>query len=113
MKTIEEKAQEIYLTRIGISEFSSKSYTNKQVAIIERELFKLGVEFAQRWIPVEKTLPSVKNGFIDEDVLVCVKNKNKEDGILLFDISSFDGETWSKRHHTWEKIIGWRAIELK
>ena len=105
MKTIEEEA-------LDYAE-ETKDTTNGMFYSDCKDAFKAGIEFAQRWIPVEKTLPSVKNGFIDEDVLVCVKNKNKEDGILLFDISSFDGETWSKRHHTWEKIIGWRAIELK
>jgi hypothetical protein len=48
--------------------------------------------------------------FIDELVLVCVRNKNKEGGIILWDVCAFDGETWSKRHNTWEDIIGWRPI---
>jgi hypothetical protein len=72
--------------------------------------FNSGVEFAESIILIEDELPSIKNGFVDELVLVCVKNKNKEGGIILWDLSSFDGETWSKRHNTWETIIGWRPI---
>ena len=62
------------------------------------------------WISVRDRLPSVKNGFIDTLVLVCVKNKNKEDGIYLQDVSSFDGERWSERSYTWETITHWRPL---
>ena len=101
MKTIKEKAQEIYLTRIGISEFSSKSYTNKQVAIIERELFKLGVEFAQRWIPVEEELPT-------ESMYVLLKSDYL--GVSIFDVVFFlNGKFYTKN----SKPTHWRLIELK
>lgn len=60
------------------------------------------------WISVKDRLPSAQH--VDELVLVCVKNKNKEDGIYLQDISSFDGENWSKRFHTWEDITHWMPL---
>ena len=36
-----------------------------------------------KWINIKEELPSIKNHQIDELVLVCVKNKNKENGIYL------------------------------
>jgi hypothetical protein len=53
-----------------------------------REAFKNGFEFAEKIIYVEEELPSIKNGYVDVDVLVFLKNK--EDGIILPDVSSFD-----------------------
>lgn len=67
--------------------------------------------FNSEWISVDKSLPSFDNGFIDETVLIAVKNKNKEDGIYLYDVCSFDGESWSKaRVFTWEDILFWKPI---
>lgn len=43
----------------------------------------------------------------ETEVLVLVRNKNKEDGIPLFDIATHDGEAWRPRHNTWEDIIMW------
>ena len=62
------------------------------------------------YVSINKELPSCENGYIDELVIVCVKNKNKEDGIYLYDIAAFDGEKWSKRNCTWEDILFWRPI---
>lgn len=76
-----------------------------------KELAKLSKAKADdRWIPVSEKLPSIKNGCVDRLVLICVKNKNKEDGIYLQDISSFDGESWSRRINTWEDILFWRPL---
>lgn len=97
MKTLNNKLNEYAYNNIG----------NR------REAFKSGFQFAQNLINIDDELPSIKNGYVDEVVLVFVKNKNKEDGIILPDISSFDGESWSKRILTWEKIIGWRPIFYK
>lgn len=72
-----------------------------------------GINFTEHFIDVNKELPSCENGYIDDYVIICVKNKNKEDGIILYDICNFDGESWSKRYHTWEKIIGWKPIIYK
>lgn len=65
---------------------------------------------SEEWISVEKELPSTKNGYVDCAVLVAVKNKNKEDGIYLQDMCSFDGEQWMKRTQTWERITHWRPL---
>lgn len=77
--------------------------------------FKGGANFvlkkwqeAERWRKVEEELPTPK----DDLVIVRVRNKNKEDGILLHDICYIDEctNTWGKREHTWEDIIEWRPI---
>ena len=73
-----------------------------------------GVKFKiikDKFVQISEFLPSTKNQYIDELVLVCVKNKNKEGGILLWDVAAFDGESWSKRYNTWEDIIGWKPIQ--
>ena len=62
------------------------------------------------WISVKDKLPSCKNGYVDRLVLICVKNKNKPDGIYLQDVCRFDGEEWSKRFHTWEEILFWMPL---
>ncbi len=54
------------------------------------------------WISVDERLPP-----LDTDVWICVRNKNKEGGIWLYDICSFDGEKWAERNHTWERIVYW------
>jgi hypothetical protein len=96
MKTIKQGLDEAY-KNAGINAYFGSG-------------FDAGIEFAESVIKIEDEYPSMKNGFIDELVLVCVRNKNKEDGIILWDLCSFDGETWSKRNNTWEIIIGWRPI---
>lgn len=54
------------------------------------------------WVPVSERLPRA-----EETVWVCVRNKNKEDGIWLYDTCSHDGEKWRERNNTWETIVGW------
>lgn len=60
------------------------------------------------WLDVKKELPSAQNGYINQLVLVCVKNKNKSDGVYLPDVSVFDGSVWANREYTWEDITHWR-----
>ena len=54
------------------------------------------------WILAENKLPPP-----DETVWICVRNKNKSDGIWLYDVCWHDGESWGKREHTWETIVYW------
>ena len=63
---------------------------------------------SERWRSVEEELPHPDDGL----VVVRMRNKNKEDGIFLYDIGYIDEETntWSKRFHTWEKITHWKPI---
>lgn len=116
MKTIEEEAKE-FLSKIDIPDhFKSKLPIGFYDAIkIDMEnSFKAGVEFAQRWIPVEEELPGygVKvlvmiddisgkvhpNEFIDIDYTVNIAHGKK----------AFDCEIGSS-----DKVTHWRSIELK
>ena len=63
MRTIDEAANEFCEKR----RFNSKGYPPK-------EWFKAGVEFAQRWIPVEEELPQ----FLGNPFLILVKSKCDE-----------------------------------
>lgn len=104
MKTIDKAAKEyLYNT-------DTNSYL---------ECFKSGVEFAQRWIPVEEELPEVidfSKGFIENDdllILKCSKYDSLEFGVLR--------ELNGKKY--WEvpdvgsfkisEITHWRAVEFK
>lgn len=64
------------------------------------DLTKLG------WIKVTTQLPN--NG---EEVLIAVKNKNKPDGIWLFDLAIFTkGVGFEERRSTWEDILFWSPL---
>ena len=68
---------------------------------------------APLWISVEDRLPSRLNGYIDDLVLIAVKNKNKPDGIYLIDVCAFDGDSWCERIHTYESITHWMPLPEK
>ncbi len=36
---------------------------------------------------------------------------NREDGIYLYDVCAFNGESWCERMHTWETIVEWKPIK--
>lgn len=59
------------------------------------------------WISVEERLPNPS-----KLVNVRCRNKNKEDGIWLYDVCLIDEDTntWRERHHTWETITHWSEI---
>jgi len=65
------------------------------------------------WNDVHELMPSPSNGYVDELVLIRVKNKNKSDGIWLYDVCSFDGTSWCDRLHTWEDITHWKPINTE
>jgi hypothetical protein len=70
---------------------------------IERAvLAKAGEQGPVEWFYAKDKLPDP-----DTEVWVCVKNKNKQDGIWLHDICWHDGDKWGKREHTWEDIVLW------
>jgi hypothetical protein len=57
------------------------------------------------WINVKKRLPTEQC-----DVLIAVRNKNKEDGIWLYEVSFWCGDEF-ERSQTWEDILYWKYIE--
>ena len=57
------------------------------------------------WINAKKKLP---NGQCD--VLIAVRNKNKEDGIWLYEVAFWCGDEF-ERCQTWEDILYWKYID--
>lgn len=58
------------------------------------------------WIDVKKRLPD--NG---DEVVIAVKNKNKEGGIWLFDIAIFyEDSGFEERRSTWEDVLYWKPL---
>lgn len=58
------------------------------------------------WVAVSEKLPTR----MDEDYLVCVRNKNKEGGIPIQDIGNFSGDgVWIKQN-TWEDVVYWAEL---
>lgn len=87
MKTIEEAAKEIF----------TKPDDNQILA------FELGVEFAQRWIPVEEELPEEKEWIIVELKNVVSKNKY----VTMYPKNQLEFDFIKSN------VIKWRPIELK
>ena len=113
-KQIEEAAKE-YVHSEGHYE---GHYTYDQIIGFINDSFVDGASFilekwkeTERWRDVNEELPSSKNGYVDYLVLVRCKNKNKEDGIWVYDMCYFDGIAWSERCHTWENIVSWKPIK--
>ena len=59
------------------------------------------------WISTKKRLPLPNE---QGDYLIAVKNKNKEDGIWLYEVAFWNSEEF-ERHSTWEDILYWKYIE--
>ena len=100
MKTIKEAEKEFYKNNILDDDNKEQLY---------KSTFVVGVEFAQQWISVEDELPD-----ISENVNVRCKNKNKDGGIWLYDMTFIDEDTntWNQKvRQNWETITHWRPIE--
>jgi hypothetical protein len=92
MKTIEEAAMDHF--------FEIKGDYKKAFAHLN--IFKAGVEFAQRWITVEEELPKV-------GVLVFAKDKDNLHRLLIF-----TGKFWIDNYGTIVlNITHWRKIEIE
>ena len=103
MKTINDAAQEYAINKY-----------EECTGIIEDTLvdFKSGVEFAQRWIPVEEELPEVGE-------IVLVKTKiNKVTTCEMYIPKDYLGnilgeKKWAASYNFKQAITHWRPIELK
>ncbi len=106
MKTIEEAAKEY----AGISEYKhtniSHTYNKYDIA----EAFERGVEFAQRWIPVEEELPEKDSDYPGCSVEVLLKIS---DGKVKFGYYYFNQKRWCFDYLDIENITHWRPIEIK
>lgn len=94
MKTIEEAAKEYADNAMLID---ASVFDLREFAVID---FKSGVEFAQRWIPIEEELPS------NEQEIICKNDVYKE--VHTFYKNGIFDENELKLHFT-----HWRPIELK
>ena len=90
MKTIEEATKDFLEYRRGIC----TGYPPK-------EWFKAGVEFAQRWIPVEEELPNE---------MECVLLKSEYLGSINYDVGFLMRGKFKTKNG---KPTHWRPIELK
>lgn len=108
MKTIEEKAIDY------CSETEENGY--KFVLRSPFESFKAGVEFAQRWIPVEEGLPEVG------DMVLTKMEKRHGDTMVqnyystatrLENQGEWQTVNWVDHSISFGHITHWRLIELK
>lgn len=105
MKTLEDQAAEKY----PYPEYHKKFGLNTeqmhdrmlQTQIIDRErtAYIAGLK-ENDWIPIEKA--ELVRG---EEFFIAVRNKNKADGIWLYDKAIFDEEGNWIQIDTWEKIL--------
>ena len=110
MKTIKEAAKEKRETSIMLL-YGSKLIDCVTVANREEASFISGVEFAQRWIPVEEELPEI--GEKVQVKLLIIGNKTTDvdhDRLILK-----DGKTWmfDVEQMAGIAVTHWRPIELK
>ena len=59
-----------------------------------------------KWISVREKLPTR----MDEDYLVCVRNKNKDGGIPIQDIGNFSSDGVWIKCNTWEDVLYWAEL---
>ena len=120
MKTIEEAGKEFALC--AIMDYEAEKELNGEVDVEEFsiECFEAGVEFAQRWIPVEEELPepiSSPNGIIDNNdllILKYIKYDSYEFGILIQDSDGV--KYWDIPNlgvFEINEVSHWRRIKLK
>lgn len=57
------------------------------------------------WVSIKKRVPNKQS-----DVLIAVRNKNKEDGIWLYEVAFWCGNEF-ERSQTWEDILYWKYID--
>ena len=107
MKTIEEKAQE-YADEMCAISTDVLGVDSGDVNAYIIESFKSGVEFVQRWIPVEEELPNEKNGYFDKQVLVKHFN-DFERTELDYKVTKYNERGWEE----YSRITHWRPIDFK
>jgi len=101
MKTIDEAAKEIY--SYNVDEFT-------WISDEKRDSFITGVEFAQRWIPVEEELPEKQGCYF-----VKVKNSFPKNCDIIVAEFYEDNKTFYSESSDYpiKDAISWRPIELK
>jgi len=79
--------------------------------VATREAFKAGVEFAQRWIPVEEELPKAQyDGRYSNEVLVMMSNEKYIVAWYDYKYNKWEVGLWCEDSFT---VTHWRPITLK
>ena len=99
MKTIEEAAKD----------FNDSHVNGHHPQTWVSDIFNAGVEFAQRWIPVEEELPDEKNGYINKEVIAFTSDNCAY--VLIYD--DYIGWIPNGTDADIDNITHWRPIELK
>lgn len=107
MKTIEEAAK-----KYSLNEWHSDITPSSIFEQSEKD-FKSGVEFAQRWIPVDEELPEKK----DHNFSDLVLTKNSFNNILIerydFEYNHFNAVRYDAVKKGDGQVSHWRPIYLK
>ena len=77
--------------------------------LVGKVIFKKGVEFAQRRIPVEEEIPDEKNGYINKEVIAFTS----ENCVYILIYDDYLGWLPNGTDADIDNIIHWRPIELK
>lgn len=114
MKTIEKAAIEQSLNEVNKGSDNDALFCSSigMKQIIERA-FKAGIEFAERWIPVEEELP--ESDKILTTVIVRIQGKVVV-AFLGYEIANFDKRDKQfhyKSKNNLEKVTHWRPINHK
>lgn len=98
--TNEEKAKEICMNIVPpYTDFIHQNY-------------KTALAMAQ-WKDLENRWHKISNGDfpkITGDYLTVCRNKNKEDGIFIYEVVYYTGDEWDENRINYEDIIAWREI---
>ena len=99
MKTIEEAATD-FSKDIRENSLTGNNAGKQQYQVGRKIGFNAGVEFAQRWIPVEEERP-------EPGLIVLIKRPN-------YHLAFFDGLRWSDINKGFlDDVTHWRRLELK
>ena len=106
MLTIEQAARE-HSGNLTITHETLKNVTKED---FERS-FRAGVEFANRWIPVEEDLPELGEKGYSKNVLICDDPQDEEDARIGYRITDIGtGVThWNNNEHP----AYWRPIKFE
>lgn len=110
MKTVEEATEDFSLC--ALMDYEAEKELNGEVDIEEflYECFKGGIEFAQRWIPVEEDLPISQGHYFVKCKTSFPKNCDVVVAEFYEDNNTFYSESGD---HPIKDATHWRPIELK
>lgn len=106
VKTLLEEQKELLTEELRFAEDLEYAETKQRLTEVTDALNKLFICGVINWVAVSEKLPTR----MDEDYLVCVRNKNKEGGIPIQDIGNFSSDgVWIKQN-AWEDVVYWAEL---